>query len=505
MLHWPPSNGDKDVPCASIHTNFDNRTLKELRKIFPGFSDSFAFDLVPKRYPLYENGQRNDIVSIYKNEPAFPEYLRYAKVTIESLERKDDTPAVLVALGAPVKHYIQNTFGNVVFIPHPERLRRWSPQSEVDVVAERLKQAKQDFLVDIDIDAFRSIYNRTRNSEPLRKKLKQSDDDNIAIIGLEDEPPFAFDSALAMANYGGNDDDVSQWRNENWYMSFILTVQSDSWSSEEYLRSIRNDFWSIPKNRQALSERSKAWHAIAANKAYHSERVKAAHAELKADLERYGALKAKRKETANTLEALERSSQHATAMWARPDWKETQLATNKAFSTEYRKEYYQTHPEAVEHRSIVQKKKWENPEFRAHMTGPSGAISQGAKRRAVEQKAETAQKVRANYDANPKPEHFQRAGFECPGRGVVKRPGGAGGLEGLDTICGKRYGNKGKVREHFEAIHSAEITAEEKQSMDDSRGRGVPRPLAKRLREHVIKRDERTQGEVDEIMALFED
>ncbi|KAK5094970.1 hypothetical protein LTS08_008366 [Lithohypha guttulata] len=97
---------------------------------------------------------------------------------------------------------------NVVFVLHSERLRRWLRESEVDVVAERLEQAKQDFLVDIDMNAFRSIYkkDRARDSEPLRKKLKQSDKDDIAIVGLEDEPLFAFDSALAMAHYGGNDD-----------------------------------------------------------------------------------------------------------------------------------------------------------------------------------------------------------------------------------------------------------------------------------------------------------
>ncbi|KAK5072480.1 hypothetical protein LTR64_005048 [Lithohypha guttulata] len=139
------------------------------------------------------------------------------------------------------------------------------------------------------MNAFRSIYkkDRARDSEPLRKKLKQSDKDDIAIVGLEGEPLFAFDSALAMAHYGGNDD-VSQWRNENWYTSFMLAVQPGkiSWSKEEhqkYLRSIRNDFWSVPENRQAAYKRSKAWYAIAANKAYHAERTKAGRAELKAD------------------------------------------------------------------------------------------------------------------------------------------------------------------------------------------------------------------------------
>lgn len=236
-------------------------------------------------------------------------------------------------------------------MPHSERLRRWLRESEVDVVAERLEQAKQDFLVDIDMNAFRSIYkkDRARDSEPLRKKLKQSDKDDIAIVGLEDEPLFAFDSALAMAYYGGNDD-VSQWRNENWYTSFMLAVQPDkiSWSKEEhqkYLRSIRNDFWSVPENRQAASERSKAWYAIAANKAYHAERSKAGRAELKADPEKFARYKAMMRAVIGAPESRERARQRATETWAQPGYKATMLATNKAFSAEHRKEYYDAHPE----------------------------------------------------------------------------------------------------------------------------------------------------------------
>lgn len=181
VLHWPPWK-PKNPRHGSIGRHPSSSfSLKLLSTAFVKFQEHFSVDIYCRERRSHVNGERQTAEQLYGKDPNLAHHYALAETCISSLEAPSAISPVIIVYGQPAKRFFLSTFDpafkpsgpyfsqagstidikgrtwSVVFVPHPEYLRRWATSVANTAFEATLTSLQQSHGIEINFEAMKMV------------------------------------------------------------------------------------------------------------------------------------------------------------------------------------------------------------------------------------------------------------------------------------------------------------------------------------------------------------